>query len=137
MRITRNVASGQEGTRKLLDQYRSQLVCVRSRHDGEKRKRLKTIALIIEEAPWPPPSTQTLGERPMGVRRALKETEWLRQVKLAGGRWNQPRQLWDLKYDQILALVLEARIEPQDVPNTTLSKSTKSRTVEINDSQRQ
>jgi len=122
MRITRKVASGQEGSRKLHDQYGPQVVCARSRHDGEKRKRLKTIALIIEEAPWSSPSTQILGERLMGVRRALNEAELLRQVKLAGGRWNQPRQLWDLKYDQILALVLEARIEPQDVPNSRKAK---------------
>jgi hypothetical protein len=35
----------------------------------------------------------------------------LRQrVKQAGGQWNRRRQVWELRYDQVVALKLAARI---------------------------
>ncbi len=52
MQNTRKVAPGQKGTKKLFDQYGARLFCVRYRYDREKRKRFKTIELIIEEGPW-------------------------------------------------------------------------------------
>jgi len=45
---------GQKGAKRLLDQYGAKLLCVRYLCDGEKRKRFKTIELIIEESPWAP-----------------------------------------------------------------------------------
>jgi hypothetical protein len=32
------------------------------------------------------------------------------EVKRAGGKWNLQRQVWELRYDQVMALGLERRI---------------------------
>jgi hypothetical protein len=40
---------GQNGTKRLVEQYGDQLICVRYRYDKVKRKRYKTIELIIDE----------------------------------------------------------------------------------------
>lgn len=45
---------GQPRTKKLVEQYGAELVCVRHRHDDELGKRYKTVELIIEEAPCAP-----------------------------------------------------------------------------------
>ena len=32
------------------------------------------------------------------------------QVKQAGGKWNRSRKVWELRYDHVIALKLEARV---------------------------
>ena len=54
MRVQATLQPGQEGTKKLLDQYGDQLVCVRSRYDEAQQRRLKTVELTVEETPWRP-----------------------------------------------------------------------------------
>ena len=43
MRARRTLRPGQRGTKKLLRQYGSQLVCVRYRYDAERYLRFKTV----------------------------------------------------------------------------------------------
>jgi hypothetical protein len=45
---------GQNGTKKLVKQYGEKLVCVRYRYDAARKKRYKTVELIVDEAPWNP-----------------------------------------------------------------------------------
>jgi hypothetical protein len=42
---------GQNGTKRLVEQYGDHLVCVRYRYDAEKRRRNKTVDSMIR---WPP-----------------------------------------------------------------------------------
>jgi hypothetical protein len=49
MRARRTLTPGQKGTKKLLRQYGSQLVCVRYRYGAERHLRFKTVELIIEQ----------------------------------------------------------------------------------------
>jgi len=46
---------GQKGTKQLTEQYGDALICVRYRYDPEKRKRLKTVEIIVSESEWTPP----------------------------------------------------------------------------------
>src|SRR6267142_2061740 len=48
----RTLVPGQKGTKNLLRQYSSQLVCVRYRYDAESRLHFPTVELIIEQASW-------------------------------------------------------------------------------------
>jgi len=48
----------------------------------------------------------------------LNEVELQRNVKLAGGKWIPQHKVWHLRYDQAVAIGLEARIELRKVPNT-------------------
>ena len=100
---------GQKGTRKLLDLYGPRLVCVRYCYDEQRHKRYKTVELIVEESSWTPPLIEP--ETLVGVRIAFKEAELQRQVKQAGAKWNSARRVWEMRYDQALALGLEGRIE--------------------------
>ena len=45
-----------------------------------------------------------------GVRVGFAEVELRDQVKQAGGKWHRRRKVWELRYDQVVALKLEARI---------------------------
>jgi hypothetical protein len=41
-----------------------------------------------------------------------------RLVRQAGGKWNRGLQLWELRYDQAVALGLKSRIEPSTLPDS-------------------
>jgi hypothetical protein len=51
----------------------------------------------------------------VGLRVGLNEVELRRRAKLAGGKWNPQRRLWEVRYDQAKALSLESRIERPSV----------------------
>jgi hypothetical protein len=81
---------GMPGTKKLLARYGERLVCVRYLYDEARNRRLKTVELVIEEAPW-----HGLARRPrrndhdlVGVRIAWNESGLRSAVKQApsGGR---------------------------------------------------
>ena len=118
MQTTRKVAPDQQGAKRLLDPSSLQLVCVRCRSERQKRKRFNTIELIIEEAPWSPPSTKISGETQVGIHGVFKEIELQRQVKQAGGKWNPGRRVWEMRYDRAVALGLKDRIEQRKVSDT-------------------
>jgi hypothetical protein len=102
---------GQKGTKKLRDQYGDRLLCVRYRYDAVGQRRLKTVELIVDEAPWRPERAARKGAEMVGVRVEFQEVSLQRQVKLAGGRWNPARRVWELRRDQALKLGLKDRIE--------------------------
>jgi len=52
MKIKRIVKPGQPGTKKLVERYGENLVCVRYRYDEQRKRMFKTIELIIENMPW-------------------------------------------------------------------------------------
>jgi len=39
----------------MVETYGDQLVCVRYRYDAERKRRYKTVELIIDEVNWQPP----------------------------------------------------------------------------------
>ncbi len=111
MRTQVTLQPGQKGTKKLCDRYGEQLVCVRYRYDAARQRRLKTIELIVEEVPWRPERAARKGAETVGVRVDVQEVSLQCQVKLAGGRWNPARRVWELRRDQALKLGLKDRIE--------------------------
>ena len=54
----------------------------------------------------------------MGVRVGFAEVEPRAQVKQAGGKWNGSRKVWELRYDHVVALKLEARIVEEKASNS-------------------
>lgn len=103
---------GRPGTKKLLAEYGSRLVCVRYRYDNERQTRCKTIELIIDEAPWPPPTRRT-PLRPtdlVSVTLTYNEHTLRHAIKQRGGKWNAKTKTWTLAYRDALALRLSERI---------------------------
>jgi len=108
----RKLNPGQKGTKKFLDQYGDQLVCVRYRYDREQRKRFTTVEIIVEEGGWSPPEPVRVG-----LRVGLQEVALQRRIKQAGGTWNREQQVWDINYDQAVKLGLQDRIVQTEVSN--------------------
>jgi hypothetical protein len=101
---------GQKGTKRLLEQYGDRLVCVRYRYDAPRRKRFKTVELIVAERDWQPPRPPLAPYRPISLRIAFAEADLRRRVKQAGGRWNPDERVWQLPHDRAVALGLGSRI---------------------------
>ena len=84
MRTRSTLRPGQPGTRKLVEKYGAQLLCVRYRYDALKRKRYTTAEIIVEESAWDPlPSAVARRER-VAVRIDAKETRLREKVKVTG-----------------------------------------------------
>jgi hypothetical protein len=62
---------GQKGTKQLLTQYGDRLVCVRYRYDAQRKKRFKTVELIVAERAWEPPLPRFDADTIEGVRVVL------------------------------------------------------------------
>jgi len=90
MRVRLTLKPGQRGTKQLVEEYGDRLVCVRYRYDSERRKRYKTVELIVDEAEWLD-QTAPVDALMVGVLVAREETELRAQVKAEGGRWNPER----------------------------------------------
>ena len=110
MRTRLTLAPGQRGTRKLVKRYGDRLVCVRYRYDAEKKKRYKTVELIVEETAWEPPSEPIDGETIVGIKVEWGEVDVAKRVKRAGGVWDGEKKLWALKYSQVEKLGLQERM---------------------------
>ena len=85
-------------------------MCVRYRHDEQLQKRYKTVELIVKEYDWKPDEKRPPSDRTVQIHVAASERAVRLQVKQAGGLWNPPLQVWELRYDQVSALGLESRI---------------------------
>ena len=52
------------------------------------------------------------------MRIGFAEVELREQVKRAGGKWNRSRKVWELRYDHVVGLKLEARIVEEKASNS-------------------
>jgi hypothetical protein len=118
MRTLLHLKPGQKGTKQLLAQYGDRLVCVRYRYDAQRKKRFKTVELIVVERDWDPPAPHFADAAMVGVRVGFAEVELRQQVKQAGGTWNGSRKVGEMRYGQVVALKLEARIVEEEASNT-------------------
>src|SRR5262245_57884570 len=111
MHARRTLTPGQKGTKKFLERYGEQLICVRYRYDDQRRKRFTTIEIIVEESSCSPPEKPEI----VGLRVEFQETELQRRIKQAGGKWNSAKRVWEIPYDQAVALGLKKRIVKMEV----------------------
>ena len=118
MRILLHLKPGQKGTKQLLTQYGDRLVCVRYRYDTQRKKRFKTVELIVAEREWEPPPPRFAADTIVGVHVGFAEVEVREQVKQAGGKWNRRRKVWELRYEQVVAFKLEARMVGEKASNS-------------------
>ena len=110
MNIRKNLKSGQKGTKKLVDIYGDSLVCVRYRYDEKRKKRLKTVELIIDESDWEPQEKKSVTEGwIVGIRIGIGETDLRNKVRNAGGKWDRSRKLWAVSYRKVEEPGLEDR----------------------------
>jgi hypothetical protein len=109
-RVRLHLKPGQNGTKQLLAQYGDRLICVRYRYDARRRKRLKTVELLVAECDWKPSRSQFAHDALVELRVAFAEVAVRERVKQAGGRWHPRRRVWQLRYDRAVAFGLQSRI---------------------------
>ncbi len=103
---------GMPGTKKLVARYGERLVCVRYLYDEARSRRLKTVELVIEEAPWrgrarkPRRNDHDL----VGVRIAWHEADLRIAVKKVGGIWRPRQKLWEISWDAVRTLGIGHRV---------------------------
>jgi len=110
MRTRLTLQPGQDGAKQWQARYGDRLVPVRYRYDEQQKKRYKTVELIVEESHWEPSTSLGIDDRLVQIRVALPEGGVRRQVKAAGGKWNPERQVWEVRYERVVALGLTDRI---------------------------
>ena len=110
MRTRLTLQPHQDGAKQLLAEYGERLVCVRYRYDERRKRRLKTVELIVEASAWEPRTRASSDERLVHVKVLLPEVDLQRRVRAAGGKWDRQRQAWAIRYDQVRALGLTGRI---------------------------
>jgi hypothetical protein len=113
MDIRLTLQPGQRGTKRLVEQYGEQLVCVRYRYDARRKRRFTTVELIVAEQPWQAKPKPPAPPRLVLIRLARGERDLQRRVKAAGGEWLEKQQLWRLAHDQVLTLGLSDRIQSE------------------------
>jgi len=113
---------GEKGTQALMQQYGEQLVCVRYRYDPIRKKRIKTVEIIVAEQDWQPPKPHPEEERAqglapkryytrrVGIRLAHTESELRKSVMAAGGMWDPSERLWFLPEEEVRKLGLVQRV---------------------------
>ncbi len=105
MEVRLTLSPGRPGTKRLVEKYGEQLVCVRYRYDSVRGMRYKTAELIVDSAPWQPPAEELVSLRVERLERDLQ-----REVKQAGGRWNPREGVWEVRYGEVARMGLQARI---------------------------
>jgi hypothetical protein len=99
---------GQEAARRAV--RRSPHLRSLSRYDAQRKKRFKTVELLVGERDWEPPRPRFAHDQIVGLRVAFAEVAVRDRVKQAGGTWNPARRVWQLRYDRVVALGLNSRI---------------------------
>ena len=114
--------TGERGTQKLVAQYGPRLVCIRYRYDQAKKKRYKTIELIVAQGDWSPPEPhpsrrkdqtnrpKRFYTRRVGIRIEYQEADLRRQIKAAGGMWDPSERLWFIPEEEVRRLGLVQRV---------------------------
>lgn len=101
---------GKKGTKRLVEKYGDDLLCVRFRYDAELRQRIKTIELIIERTDWTPPPPKFSSNTIVALQIEAYDIKMREQAKASGGRWNPEKKLWFVKYGQIVGTSLEKHL---------------------------
>lgn len=101
---------GQRGTKRLIEKYGDDLVCVRFRYDANLRQRLKTVELIVERTDWSPPPPRFTSDTVVPLIIAAADMQARTQAKAAGAKWNPEKKLWFVKYGLIAGTPLEKHI---------------------------
>ena len=102
--------------------YGDRLICVRYRHDAQRKKRFKTVELLVGERDWEPPPLRFAHDHIVGLRVAFADVAIRDRVKRAGGTWNRDRQVRQLRYDRLIALGLTRLIVDDSASNSGCSE---------------
>lgn len=108
MKAYAHLKPGQRGTMRLHEKYGDALLCVRYRYDENRRVKLKTVELIVDERPLDMPRFKVDDIVPVSV--AYDEVELREQLHKMRARWDAQIKMWFVPYGLIRNTALESRI---------------------------
>ena len=117
-RVRLHLKPGQKGTKQLVAEYGDRLICVRYRYDPERKKRLKTVELVVAERDWAPRPPRLRPDSVVSLHVPYADVTTRSRVKQAGATWNPDRKVWQLRYDQVVALGVIGHIVDRPASNS-------------------
>jgi hypothetical protein len=99
---------GQNGTKRLVEQFGKALYCVRYRIDEERGMKLKTAEIIVDEKPLKGPRYRNDDLVPVAV--AYHKQELRELLRALRARWDGERKLWYVRYGSIRGTALMERL---------------------------
>ena len=109
MEVKATLKPGLNGTKKYLQKYGDQLVCVRYRYDKQRNRRQTTVELIVDEQDWIP-GYNIRPDKVVPVKIEYSEKELREKVKQAGAFWDKDKKAWLLSLKLIYKLGLETEL---------------------------
>ena len=106
MEVSKTLQPGEMGTKRFLNQYGNQLICVRYRTDKQQKKRYTTVELIIEEKPYIRQKPEVI----VWLKIHYNETELRKQAQTYNAKWIPEEKIWQMSYDAAKKLGLKNRI---------------------------
>ena len=106
MEISKTLQPGEMGTKRFLNEYENQLVCVRYRIDKKLQKRYTTVELIVDERPY-------IKQKPtvtVWLKIDYDEIEIRQQAKTVGAKWLPEVKAWEMEYEMAKKLGLIKRV---------------------------
>ncbi|HOD62087.1 MAG TPA: hypothetical protein PKG96_08300 [Bacilli bacterium] len=108
--FNRKLRPGQQGTKKLVEQYGDRLLNVRYIYNAISEVKMKTVVLVEEQKPWTKKRQYIPPNKIMHLKVEYDEVQIRNLVKSCGGRWNKEKGYWEIAYRQVQILGLENRI---------------------------
>jgi hypothetical protein len=105
----KTLVPGDPGTRKWMERFGDNLICIRYKYDRNTRMKIKTVELAVERKPCKP-RTRIPWNKTVKVRIRYGEINLASLVKHAGGKWNAQEKVWEAPYGEIKMLGLTHRI---------------------------
>lgn len=95
---------GERGTKRLLRDWGARLVCVRYRYNAQRKMRVKTAEIVVDEATWTRKADAAHGIEIRSWEGQLREA-----IVAAGGRWDRALGVWVLAKGKVDRLGLTRR----------------------------
>ena len=104
-----HVKPGQKGSKRLVEQYDDKPLCVRYRYDENRKVRMKTVEIIVEERSWQPPFRFRDDDlAPVAVE--YGETALREKLRRLRATWEPQAKVWLVPYGKIRGTELKTRI---------------------------
>ena len=110
MLTERTMLPGDPGSKKWMKKYGDALICIRYRLDRERKKKIKTVELIVEEKPYQFKTGKIPWNKQVKIKIKYGERHFGCLAREAGGVWNRAEKVWELPYHQVKALGLVHRM---------------------------
>lgn len=108
--VKKKIPAGAGGTKRHLQRYGDNLVCVRYRVDETRGVQLTTVEIVVDERPISQAKVDFPDDAVVLVRIGFVETDLRLDARAAGGRWNPEARAWELTWGAVRELNLVDRV---------------------------